>query len=65
MNRYQITNACHKIHGYYMPKYNDTLETAFNKAKQETIEQLKKDLADVENITSEIFMSEIFNKVYE
>ena len=51
LTQYQIKNAVFKICGYFMSKPLEDDESAFNRAKMDTIAQLKKDLADVEGIT--------------
>ncbi len=51
MTQYQIQNAAHKINGYQISKPLESFEASFDRAKVDTINQLKKDLADVENLT--------------
>jgi hypothetical protein len=55
MTQYQIFNAVHKIYGYYIPKPLESMESAFIRAKNEAIMQLKKDLDDIENITHDMY----------
>ena len=57
MNRYQIENAAYKIDGYYSPCPSKPGGNAaeFERARQECIKHLRRQLADVESLTLEQF----------
>jgi hypothetical protein len=55
MTQNEIQNAVYKIFGYHSKVRLESDEVTFYRAKDRTIEQLKKDLTDVESITKEQF----------
>lgn len=63
MNRYEKENAINTISGYYLPRPHETAlgkkADAFERAKQETIDNLRKALANVEAISADEYFSQI------
>lgn len=42
ITQYELKNAMEKIHGYWMPRPNESRQDAFNRAKAEYIKALKR-----------------------
>lgn len=56
MTQSERQNAIHKIDGYYLPRPGESNQKAFARAKQQTIEQLRSDLKDVEEIAADTLL---------
>jgi hypothetical protein len=55
MNRYEITNAVHKVEGYFNPPsvsdhYKISIEQAFELAKNTALQHMRKSINDVEKL---------------
>jgi hypothetical protein len=57
MAQNQRQNAIHKIDGYYLPRPGESHPKAFDRAKQQTIEQLRSDLENVEEIEADTLLN--------
>jgi len=55
MTQIQRENAIHRIRGYFLPKPGESNEAAFARAKEETLTNMRRDVADVEAVTPEQF----------
>jgi hypothetical protein len=51
MNQYQQANAARLIEGYYLPRPNDKMPAAFERAQGDCVAQLRIQLANVEALT--------------
>lgn len=59
MDQYQQMNAVEKIEGYLIPRPNEELPAAFERAKAECLKHLREQVGHVENITVEQFVAGI------
>ena len=55
LDRYRKENAAMKIDGYFHIQCNEQPQSAFERAKAELIEVLKRDIQDCESMTLEKF----------
>ncbi|PHS21798.1 MAG: hypothetical protein COA84_14810 [Robiginitomaculum sp.] len=51
MNRFEKQFCKEKISGYLIPRVNEGMEAAFNRARKETIDNYKKSIENLENFT--------------
>jgi len=65
MNQYEQLNAGHAVDGYFIPRAGETKESAFNRAKAETLANMRKSLANVEALTLSQFTASGFQKHFK
>ena len=56
MDRYSTQNAVDNVNGYFMPRPGESSQSAFVRAKAETIANIQKYVTNTEALTFEKFM---------
>lgn len=62
LDRYQRHNAAMKIEGYFFPKPLEAPEKAFERARAEAVDHLKRQLQQVESIDFAQYQAGVRNK---
>jgi hypothetical protein len=54
-NRYKKINATHKINGYYFQRTNESINNAFDRAKNEAISNLQSEIDTIRDMDGKDF----------
>ena len=60
MNRFENQNSAERIYGYFVQRPNETVEAAFDRAKEETLKHMRNALDQTASMTFEDYVKERF-----